>query len=87
MKSDVLRDINMDFDEALKSVPADKLDQLFDVLSDCVEGRYMFIEYVPKGVSRWSREAVEYFGLPGTHIRNGARIWGSLSFRMTEHPI
>lgn len=71
-------EVNIDYGAALQSIPGNSLEQLFDVLSECIEGRFMFVEYIPEGVSRWSREAVDYFVLPGTHIKDGARVWGEL---------
>ena len=68
--------VGIEYTEALRNIPGKNLEELFDVLSDCLDGRFLFVEYIPEGVSRWSLEAVEYFGLPGTHIKNGARIWG-----------
>ncbi len=62
--------------ELFETFAQDNLEQIFDVLSECIEGRYMFVEYVPEGISRWSREAVDYFGLPDVHLKDGARIWG-----------
>ena len=62
--------------EKLESIAVNNLEQIFDVLSECIEGRYLFVEYIPEGISRWSREAVDYFGLPSIHLRDGARVWG-----------
>ncbi|MCR5774251.1 MAG: EAL domain-containing protein [Lachnospiraceae bacterium] len=70
--------INIDYDEALKGTPGQFLEEVFDVVSECIDGLFLFVEYIPEGISRWSREAVEFFDLPGTHIRNGARVWGEM---------
>ncbi len=74
--------VDIDGAEFFSSLEKDNLEQLFDVLSECVEGRYLFIEYIPAGISRWSREAVEHFGLPGVYLRDGARVWGE---HIVEH--
>ncbi len=67
---------DLDGKSGLKSIPWDNLEELFDVFSECIEDRYLFIEYIPAGISRWSREAVEQFGLPSIHLKDGARVWG-----------
>ncbi|MBQ7583496.1 MAG: EAL domain-containing protein [Lachnospiraceae bacterium] len=74
--------VNNGSEGTLDSIARDNLEQLFDVFSECIEGRYLFVEYIPEGISRWSREAVEHFALPSTHIRDGARVWGE---RIIEH--
>ncbi len=68
--------VNSDIPGKPDSIAWENLEQLFDTFSEVIEGRYLFIEFVPEGISRWSREAVEHFGLPATHLRDGARIWG-----------
>lgn len=74
--------LNSDAPNDLEALGWDTLEQLFDVFSECIEGRYLFIEYIPEGISRWSKEAVDHFGLPATHLRDGARIWGE---HIVEH--
>ena len=74
--------VNIENPENVLFMERENLEQLFDVLSECIEGRYIFIENIPAGISRWSREAVEQFGLPSTHLENGARIWGE---HIVEH--
>lgn len=74
--------VNIENSENVLFMERENLEQLFDVLSECIEGRYIFIENIPAGISRWSREAVEQFGLPSTHLENGARIWGE---HIVEH--
>ena len=74
--------VNIETPENVLFMERENLEQLFDVLSECIEGRYIFIENIPAGISRWSREAVEQFGLPSTHLENGARIWGE---HIVEH--
>lgn len=74
--------VNIENPENVLFMERENLEQLFDVLSECIEGRYIFIENIPAGISRWSREAVEQFGLPSTYLENGARIWGE---HIVEH--
>lgn len=74
--------VNIETPENVLFMERENLEQLFDVLSECIEGRYIFIENIPAGISRWSREAVEQFGLPSTYLENGARIWGE---HIVEH--
>nr|MCR5746958.1 EAL domain-containing protein [Lachnospiraceae bacterium] len=60
-----------------KAISEENLDVLFDTLSSCIENRFIFIEFIPEKISRWSKEAVKYFGLPGVRLKNAARIWAS----------
>lgn len=71
-------ELNSELMESLESISGSNLEQLFDVLAECITDRFLFVEYIPSGVSRWSKETVHHFGLPGTHLRDGARVWGEL---------
>lgn len=48
--------------------------KIFDVVSNIPEGQFVFMENMAAGVSNWSRDAVEYFGLPGTNITNTREV-------------
>lgn len=48
--------------------------KIFDVVSNIPEGQFVFMENITAGVSNWSKDAVEYFGLPGTNITNTREI-------------
>ncbi len=53
---------------------ADFSTKIFDVVSKVPEGQFVFLENIATGISTWSKEAVEYFGLPGTNITNTAEV-------------
>lgn len=78
LMDDAKNKIKTHYRKAIEAASGNNLERIFDVLSECVGGGFIFVEYIPGGISRWSREAVDYFGLPGTHILNGARTWGEL---------
>ncbi len=52
--------------------------EIFDAFSHTADGKYVYICYIPDDNSIWSKEAVEYFGLPSTHMHGAGAIW-------TEH--
>lgn len=54
----------------------DILEAIFYALSSATEGTYYFISNLKKKRSRWSKEAVEFFGLPGEFIDEAGEIWG-----------
>lgn len=44
--------------------------KVFDVISSIPDGQFIFVENIETGVSSWSKEAVEYFGLSGVNVSN-----------------
>ena len=65
-------------DKGLREAIAGRnLDILFDALSECIENRFIFVDYIPEKLSRWSRDAVEYFGLPGIHMKDSGHIFAN----------
>ncbi|MCR5100257.1 MAG: EAL domain-containing protein [Butyrivibrio sp.] len=52
--------------------------EVFDAFSHTVDGKYVYICYIPEDFSIWSKEAVEYFGLPSIYMHEAGKIW-------TEH--
>ncbi len=44
--------------------------KIFDIVSNVPEGQFVFMENLETGISNWSKEAVEYFGLPDTNFTN-----------------
>ena len=52
-------------------------DRTFTAFSGTSERSYLYLCNMETGVSRWSRAAVEYFGLPGEYMFNAGKIWES----------
>lgn len=51
------------------------LDTLFESLSVISEGSHIYLCDLKKDYSRWSKNAVQYFGLPGEYMYNAGAIW------------
>lgn len=49
--------------------------QIFSAIADTSERRYVFMCNMRTNVSRWSKSAVEYFGLPGEYMYDAGSIW------------
>ena len=52
-----------------------KLDSLFDAFSILSNGAYTYVTDAKSDVTRWSKEAVEYFGLPSEYLENTKERW------------
>ena len=52
-----------------------KLDSLFDAFSILSNGAYTYVSDAKSDVTRWSKEAVEYFGLPSEYLENTKERW------------
>lgn len=52
-------------------------DRVFDALSITSVNKYIYLCNMNTGVSRWSKNAVEYFGLPSEYFENAAAVWGA----------
>lgn len=50
-------------------------DRIFDVFAATVDRNYLTLGNLSTNVSRWSKAAVEYFGLPGEFIFDSATVW------------
>lgn len=50
-------------------------EQLFNALSATSDTTYIYVCNLNTNVSRWSRSAVSYFGLPGEYMFDAANIW------------
>ena len=57
---------------------ADISTKVFEIVSNVPDGQFVFIEDIEKGISSWSRDAVEYFGLPEVNLSNTAEVMKSL---------
>ena len=49
--------------------------RLFEGFADTSDKRYVFLCNMQKDISRWSKNAVDYFGMPGEYMQNVSRIW------------
>lgn len=52
--------------------------RIFDGFSETTNRRYLFMCDMSTGLIRWSKNAVEYFGLPGEFIEESIDVWGEL---------
>ena len=52
-----------------------KLNALFDAVSIIAEGAYVYVCDMKTNMSRWSKSAVEYFGLPDEYMLHAGLIW------------
>lgn len=51
--------------------------RIFEGFAETSKRRYIYVCNMETGVSRWSRNAVEHFGLPGEYFENAGEIWGN----------
>lgn len=51
--------------------------KVFDLLSQASEKMYIYLADFYTDRSRWSRNAVEYFGLPGEYMEHTAQTWAN----------
>ncbi len=49
--------------------------QVFTAFAETSKKRYIFMCNMETGVSRWSRHAIEYFGLPDEYMFNAGAVW------------
>ena len=52
-----------------------KLDSIFEAFSIVSGGNYVYVCDMKMDLSRWSKSAVEYFGLPSEYMENAQSIW------------
>lgn len=53
--------------------------KIFEIISNVPDGQFIFVENIAVGISNWSREAVEYFGLPGINVFNTKDVMRSMA--------
>ncbi len=51
------------------------LDEFYNALSAVAEDSYVFLTDLETDVSRWAKEAVDIFGLPGEYMNNVGDLW------------
>lgn len=56
---------------------SNNFEQIFAAFSETSQGKYVYLCDMWTGVSKWSKSAVEYFGLPGEYMEDISTIWGS----------
>ena len=49
--------------------------RIFEGFADTSKRRYLYACNMKTGISRWSKNAVEYFGLPGEYMEDAGTIW------------
>lgn len=49
--------------------------EFFDVVGGCLKTRYIYLCNMETNVSKWSKNAVDFFGLPGEFMYNANWIW------------
>ncbi|MCR5452538.1 MAG: PAS domain-containing protein, partial [Lachnospiraceae bacterium] len=54
------------------------LDKLFRAFSITSEGSYVYVTDLKTGLSRWAKEAVEYFDLSGEYMSDAGEQWAEL---------
>ena len=53
----------------------DTLNRIFDTFAVTSRSRYVYVYDMEKNVSRWSKNAVDYFGLTGEYVYNASSVW------------
>ena len=53
----------------------DTINRIFDTFAVTSRSRYVYVFDMDKNISRWSLNAVDYFGLTGEYIYNASSVW------------
>ncbi|MBO4456300.1 MAG: EAL domain-containing protein [Butyrivibrio sp.] len=53
----------------------DTINRIFDTFAVTSRSRYVYVYDMEKNISRWSPNAVDYFGLTAEYIYNAANVW------------
>jgi len=53
----------------------DTISRIFDTFAITSKSRYVFVYDIDKNISKWSLNAVEYFGFTGEYLNNANIIW------------
>ncbi len=51
------------------------LNRIFDTFAVTSRSRYVYVYDMARNVSRWSMNAVDYFGLTGEYVYNASSVW------------
>ena len=49
--------------------------RVFTAFAESSKSRYLYVCNMETDISRWSKNAVEYFGLPGEYMKGAGKIW------------
>jgi len=52
--------------------------KIFEIISNIPDGQFIFVENIELGVSNWTKEAVDYFGLPGVNVFHTKEVMRSM---------
>ncbi len=52
--------------------------KILDIINDIPDEQFVFVENIEAGVSNWTKEAVEYFGLPDVNLHNTKAVMRAL---------
>ena len=55
----------------------DTINRIFDTFAVTSRSRYVYVYDMAKNISRWSLNAVDYFGLTSEYIYNASAVWES----------
>ena len=55
----------------------DTINRIFDTFAVTSRSRYVYVYDMEKNISRWSLNAVDYFGLTGEYIYNASSVWAN----------
>ncbi|MCR5403372.1 MAG: EAL domain-containing protein [Butyrivibrio sp.] len=53
----------------------DTINRIFDTFAVTSRSRYVYVYDMERNISRWSANAVDYFGLAGEYIYNASSVW------------
>ncbi len=53
----------------------DTINRIFDTFAVTSRSRYVYVYDMENNISRWSANAVDYFGLAGEYIYNASSVW------------
>ena len=51
------------------------INRIFDTFAVTSRSRYVYVYDMEKNIARWSKNAVEYFGLTGEYVYNASTVW------------
>ncbi|MDE5596425.1 MAG: PAS domain-containing protein, partial [Lachnospiraceae bacterium] len=51
--------------------------ELFEAFASASDNVYIYVCDMKPDISRWSKAAVDYFGLEGEYIKDAANMWAS----------